>query len=192
MRALAGLGNPGERYSRHRHNVGWMLLDVLARRHPVIETVSLQWVSLTRIRMKGQRAEGGPAELWLMRSRTYMNESGLGVSEGSDHLGLVPEELLIAFDDIDLPLGKLRLRVAGGAGGQRGMQSVIDALGSERIPRLRLGICGDHPSSDTADYVLHDFGEDERKVAAEMIDAAADAVETVVRAGIVKAMNLYN
>ena len=192
MRALAGLGNPGERYSQHRHNAGWMLLDLLESRHPGIETDQMEWVDLSRIRMKGRREDGSPAELWLMRSKTYMNESGLAVSQGCDRLGLEPGEVLVAFDDVDLPLGKLRLREAGGSSGQNGMESVIESLGTQQIPRLRLGIRGETLRGETADYVLSRFDKEERDTAAEMIEEAADAVEMVLRSGLIAATNKYN
>jgi PTH1 family peptidyl-tRNA hydrolase len=142
--------------------------------------------------MKGKREDGGPAELWLIRSRTYMNDSGRGLSQARVALDLDPHEILVAFDDIDLPLGKIRLRESGGSGGQNGMKSVIDALGTQKVPRLRLGIRGDRVTVDTADYVLNRFDKDEREVAAEMIEDAADAVEMVFRAGLIAAMNRYN
>ena len=192
MRAVAGLGNPGDKYAEHRHNAGWMLLAALERRHPVVETKDLDRASLCRIRMKGRREDGGPAELWLIRSRTYMNESGRGVSQARVSLGLEPQEILVAFDDIDLPLGRIRLRESGGSGGQNGMRSIIDALGTQKIPRLRLGIRGERANADTADYVLDRFDKDERDVAAEMIEEAADAVEMVLRSGLIAAMNRYN
>ncbi len=192
MRALAGLGNQGDEYAEHRHNAGWMLLDALERRHPVIDTKDLDQVKLTRIRMKGRREDGGPAELWLMRSMMYMNESGVGVSRGCRELGVSREQVLVAFDDIDLPLGKVRLRESGGSSGQNGMKSVIDAFGTQKIPRLRLGICGDNASAGTADYVLSRFDKHERDTAAEMIEEAADAVEMVLRFGLTAAMNRFN
>ena len=192
MRALAGLGNPGDEYAEHRHNAGWMLLAALERRYPVVETRKLNNAKLSRIRMKGRREDGGPAELWLIRSRTYMNDSGRGVSQASDELRLAPHQVLVTFDDIDLPLGKIRLRESGGSGGQNGMKSVIDALGTQKIPRLRLGICGDRAPADTADYVLRRFDRDEKDTAAEMVEDAADAVEMVLRAGLIAAMNRFN
>ena len=192
MRALAGLGNPGDEYAEHRHNAGWMLLAALERRYPVVETRKLNNAKLSRIRMKGRREDGGPAELWLIRSRTYMNDSGRGVSQACDQLRLSPHQVLLAFDDIDLPLGKIRLRESGGSGGQNGMKSVIDALGTQKIPRLRLGICGEHAPADTADYVLRRFDRDEKDTAAEMFEDAADAVEMVLRAGLIAAMNRFN
>jgi len=192
VRVLAGLGNPGDEYAEHRHNAGWMLLRVLERRHRVVDTKELSQASLSRIRMKGRREDGGPAEIWLVRSRTYMNDSGRGVSQAVKDLRVEPHEVLVAFDDIDLPLGKVRLRKSGGSGGQNGMKSVIEALGTQEIPRLRLGIRGERAAGDTADYVLSRFDKDERDTAAEMLEDAADAVETVLRAGLVAAMNRYN
>jgi PTH1 family peptidyl-tRNA hydrolase len=192
VRALAGLGNPGDEYAEHRHNAGWMLVAALERRYPVVDTKELSNARLSRIRMKGRREDGGPAELWLIRSRTYMNESGRGVSQACNELRLEPPDILVAFDDIDLPLGTIRLRESGGSGGQNGMKSVIDALGTQKIPRLRLGICGARATVDTADYVLRRFDKDEKDTAAEMVEEAADAVEMTLRAGLIAAMNRFN
>lgn len=192
MRALAGLGNPGDEHAQQRHNAGWMLLAALERRHPVVDSKELSSARLSRIRMKGRREDGGPAELWLIRSRTFMNDSGRGVSQATRELRLEPHDVVVAFDDIDLPLGKVRLRESGGAGGQKGMRSVIEALGTQKIPRLRLGICGARATVDTADYVLSRFDKDERDTVAEMVEEAADAVEMVLRAGFATAMNRYN
>ena len=178
--------------AEHRHNAGWMLLEALRRRHRTVETRELDWADLARIRLKGRNADGGPAELWILSSRTYMNESGLGVSCGCDELGIETHEVLVAFDDIDLPLGTIRLRAVGGSSGQNGMRSVIDALGTQQIPRLRLGIRGERAPADTADYVLRRFDKDERDRAAEMIEDAADAVEMVLRFGLIAAMNRFN
>jgi len=192
VRALAGLGNPGDEYAEHRHNAGWMLLAALERRYPVVDTKELSNARLSRVRMKGRREDGGPAELWLIRSKTYMNDSGRGVAQACRELGAGPEELVVAFDDVDLPLGKIRLRESGGSGGQNGMKSVIESLGTQKIPRLRMGICGERAPVDTADYVLSRFDKDERDAAAEMIEDAADAVEMVLRQGLIAAMNRYN
>jgi PTH1 family peptidyl-tRNA hydrolase len=169
-----------------------MLLAALERRHRVVESRELSKARLSRIRMKGRREDGGPAELWLIRSRTYMNDSGQGVAAARRELGISPEAILVAFDDIDLPLGKIRLRESGGSGGQNGMKSVIEALGTQMIPRLRLGICGERATVDTAGYVLSRFDKDEKDASAEMIEEAADAVEMVLRSGLIAAMNRYN
>lgn len=166
-----------------------MLLDVLIRRGRVVQRRELDWVDLARLEL---RDRGATRELWLMRPRTWMNRSGAGVSEGCDALGLGAEEILVAYDDIDLPLGKIRLRPAGGDGGHRGLRSVIQSLGTQGIPRLRLGVRGQGGREDTADYVLAPFEKDERDPAAEMIETAADAVETVLRDGLARAMNEFN
>jgi len=148
LRALAGLGNPGDRYREHRHNAGWMLQDVLGRRGRTVERRELEWVELARIELGGR---GGRQRLWLLRPLTYMNRSGTGVSQGCDALGLGPGEILVAYDDVDLPLGKVRLRPAGGDGGHRGLRSVVRSLGTQKIPRLRMGVRGEPAPGDTAD-----------------------------------------
>ena len=192
MRAFAGLGNQGDAYAGHRHNVGWMLLDVLERRHATVDKKDLDLVRLTHIRLQGRGKNGEFAELWLMRSKTYMNENGLGVAKGCKELDLRPEQILVAFDDVDLPLGKLRLRGSGGSSGQKGMRSIINALGTQKIPRLRLGISGEKASTDTVTYVLSSFEKNEKDTAAEMVEEAADAVEMVLRSGLIAAMNRFN
>lgn len=185
MLAVAGLGNPGDSYRDTRHNAGWMLLDRLRGRGRVVEERRRDWSELARLELRGR-------EVWLIRPETYMNRSGLGVSDGCDALELGPGEILVAYDDADLPLGRIRLRPSGGSGGHKGMQSVIDALGSDRIPRLRLGIRGEDAPEELTDYVLGPFAEEERETADEMVERAADAVVMVLRAGLAAAMNEFN
>ena len=195
MRALVGLGNPGSKYSEHRHNAGWMLLDALLQRSRVLEKRNLEWVELRRIELRERgrkKASRGGEELWLMRPMTYMNRSGLGVSEGCSALGVPPEELVVAYDDIDLPLGALRIRPAGGDGGHRGLRSIIRSLGTQQIPRMRMGIRGIDAPPDTADYVLSRFKKDELDTIAEVIEVAADAVQAIQRSDLTAAMNAYN
>jgi len=194
VRALVGLGNPGDKYSEHRHNAGWMLLDVLLRRSRVLEKRNLDWVELRRIelRERGGKRGGGDEKLWLMRPTTYMNRSGIGVSEGCSALGISPDELVVAYDDIDLPLGALRIRPAGGDGGHRGLRSIIRSLGTQQIPRMRMGIRGIDAPPDTADYVLSRFKKDELDTIAEVIEVAADAVQAIQRSDLTAAMNAYN
>lgn len=175
-----------------------MLLDELLARARVLERRSLDWVDLTRVVLTsggartGHHLAGGSEEIWLMRPSTYMNSSGLGVSAGCDELQLGPSELLLAYDEIDLPLGRVRLRRSGGDGGHRGMRSVIEALETQQIPRLRLGVGGEKTPEDTADYVLTPFASEELPVVAEMIENAADAVRMILRAGLTATMNAYN
>jgi PTH1 family peptidyl-tRNA hydrolase len=172
-----------------------MLLDALLRRSRVVERRDLEWVELRRIELhvrSGKRKGKGGEELWLMRPTTYMNRSGIGVSQGCSALTIGPDELVVAYDDIDLPLGALRIRPAGGDGGHKGLRSVIRALGTQQIPRLRMGIRGIDAPLDTADYVLSRFKKDELETIAEVIEVAADAVQTIQRSGLTAAMNAYN
>lgn len=188
MEAIAGLGNPGDGYARTRHNAGWMLLDELSRRGKLLESRGKEHAEMARLKL-------GPDTVWLVRPTTYMNHSGRGVEQACRSLQLGPSELLVAYDDIDLPLGRLRLRRSGGSGGHRGLESVISALGTSRIPRLRMGVRGEESfeeGADTADYVLSEFTSDEREAAEDMIGRAADAVRMILRRGLGAAMNTYN
>jgi PTH1 family peptidyl-tRNA hydrolase len=184
---VLGLGNPGERYRSTRHNLGFRVVDQLARRHGTS-------FDLTR-ELKAWTAEigGAPGPLVLAKPRTYMNRSGrAGVALCASY-DAGPEELFVVYDDADLELGRLRLRSAGGAGGHNGMQSMIDALRSEAIPRLRLGVRGVNREADElADYVLADFENDERPVADALVDLGTEAVEAVLTQGFEPAMNSYN
>lgn len=185
MQAVAGLGNPGESYAHTRHNAGAMLLEELLRRGKVLESRDKEYVHLSRLKL-------GPDSTWLIRPTTYMNSSGLGVAQACQSLQLQPADVLVAYDDIDLPLGQMRLRRDGGAGGHRGMESLIAELGTDRFPRLRLGIRGEGRGPDTADYVLTAFDADELFELKSMIDRGADAVRMILRRGLGPAMNTYN
>ena len=185
MRALAGLGNPGADYAATRHNAGWLLIDRLRDRGRSLERREKEFVELERLKL-------GPDALWLMRSKTYMNDSGRGLLQGCRSLQIEPSDVLVAYDDVDLPLGQLRLRRSGGAGGHRGLESVIAELGSHRIPRLRLGVRGSRPWRATADYVLAGFENDEQDTLNEMLQRATAAVRMILRRGYGAAMNTYN
>ena len=185
MQAFAGLGNPGAAYCSTRHNAGYMLLDVLAAKGSTLERRTLDGVELLRVRLSW-----GP--LWLVRPVTYMNRSGYGISRGCDALKLSPTQLVVAYDDVDLPLGRLRLRRAGGPGGHRGLRSVLDAFGCRQVPRLRLGVRGLTVPADTADYVLAEFTIAEKPLVRCMIDRAVEAVELIARDGLATAMNSFN
>lgn len=185
MQALAGLGNPGDEYARTRHNAGYLLLDRLIAAGRVLERRDKEWVALERLQL-------GPDALWLLRPATYMNLSGLGVAEGCRSLQVEPGRLLVAYDDVDLPLGTIRIRRGGGSGGHRGMESIIEQLGSKQFPRLRLGVKGDRPWRDTAGYVLAEFEADERERLEDMLERALGAVRMILRRGLGTAMNHYN
>ncbi len=185
MQALAGLGNPGSEYLHSRHNAGWMLLDRLRDAGKVVEARRKESVQLERLKL-------GSTAFWLMRPLLFMNNSGVGVSDACRALRIEPGEVLVAYDEIDLPLGSLRMRPSGGDAGHRGLQSVLDELGTQQVPRLRLGVRGAGRGRDTAGYVLEAFDESERAAVDEMLDRAVAAVRTILRRGLSVAMNTYN
>ncbi|NKB87348.1 MAG: aminoacyl-tRNA hydrolase [Acidobacteria bacterium] len=185
MRAITGLGNPGNEYADTRHNAGWMLLDLLRQRGRILERREKELVELEKLKL-------GPDAVWLMRPKTYMNGSGEGVLQACRSLQIEARDVLVAYDDIDLPLGQIRLRRAGGAGGHRGLESVIAELGTPQIPRLRIGVRGETRGRDTAGYVLAPFEAGEREAIEVAVARSADAVRMMLRRGIGAAMNTYN
>jgi PTH1 family peptidyl-tRNA hydrolase len=183
-RLIVGLGNPGRRYAGNRHNVGFQCLDRLAE----------DWgLSFSNRKHKALLAQGEIAGLktTLAKPQTFMNLSGEAVERLARFYELPPEGLLVIYDDLDLPLGKIRLRPEGGSGGHRGMNSIIEHLGTGGFPRLRVGI-GRPAHGDPEDYVLSDFAPDERITIEETYERAISAVELWLAEGIVAAMNRYN
>jgi len=162
---------------------------LLARRwarRPGLETPSGNAAVSARVRIRGHDAV-------LSRSTTYMNHSGRAAVALRDHHGVDAAELLVVYDDADLEIGRIRIRERGGAGGHNGMHSLITALDSEEIPRVRLGVLGrDRDSSDLAEYVLREFHPEETEAAHALVEMGADAVETVVSQGVAIAMNRFN
>ena len=182
---LIGLGNPGREYRDNRHNIGFMLIDRLAVRLDA-RGMKLQSKAI----VIGALYEG--RKLILAKPQTYMNLSG-GAVQGLLHFYKIPpESLIVAHDDLDLPLGTIRIRPGGGAGGQRGMASTIERLGTQDFPRLRLGIGRPPGRMDAAAYVLQNFSRDDLLIVSETLDRAADAVLTFVTDGLNKAMNKFN
>lgn len=185
MYLLVGLGNPGARYARNRHNIGFRCLQRLAGRH------GLEFAR----RQKNARVAQGTVlgqPVLLALPQTYMNESGRSVGPLVQFYKVPLDHLLVVYDDLDLPLGVLRLRPDGGSGGHRGMQSVIQHLGTNAFPRLRLGIGRPPGGKDPADYVLEDFRPEEEPIVDEMLDRAVAAIECWLTEGLEKAMSLYN
>jgi len=182
---LIGLGNPGREYRDNRHNIGFMLIDRLAVRLNA-RGMKLQSKAIVIGALYEER------KLILAKPQTYMNLSG-GAVQGLLHFYKIPpESLIVAHDDLDLPLGTIRIRPGGGAGGQRGMASTIERLGTQDFPRLRLGIGRPPGRMDAAAYVLQNFSRDDLLIVSETLDRAADAVLTFVTDGLNKAMNKYN
>ncbi len=177
-----GLGNPGRRYRGTRHNVGFRVVDLLARR----------WGVSFRAEGKAEVAEAQVAgqRVVLAKPLTYMNLSGEAVSELVRRLGIPPGRVLVVYDDMDLPVGTIRVRARGSAGGHRGMASVLEAVGTPEVARVRVGI--GRPGGDAVDHVLSRFSPEEEPVVAEAVERAADAVETALQEGIERAMDRFN
>lgn len=185
MKLIVGLGNPGERYAVSRHNVGFMCVDAVA--------------ALAGIRLSDRRAaaiigrgniEG--EEVVLAKPRTFMNNSGEALAYLTTRFPVSLSDLLIIYDDMDLPPGAIRIRASGSSAGQRGMESIIAALGSRDIPRLRIGI--GHPPEDVDEirHVLGGFTPEEQPLIKEALSTARDAVMDVLKDGLERAMNRYN
>lgn len=184
-RLIVGLGNPGIEYRDTRHNVGFMVVDELARLSGVSFTEEKRW-------------HGWVAKIpgaILLKPSTYMNDSGRCVQAVSQFYKTAVQETLVAYDDVDLPLGRLRMRLSGSAAGHNGLKSLIRSLGSDAFPRLKLGIAaasGRPAGERLVGHVLGKFREDERTELSIMIQRAADAVRLSCQSGLETAMNLFN
>ncbi len=182
---LIGLGNPGREYRDNRHNVGFMFIDHL----------------IIRLNARGMKMQSKAIvttatyedhKLILAKPQTYMNLSGQS-AQGLLHFYKLPiENMLVAHDDLDIPFGTIRIRPGGGPGGQRGMASTIEQLGTKDFPRLRIGIGRPPGRMDPADYVLQNFSREEMKILSDIVERAADAALTFVTDGLNKAMNKFN
>lgn len=184
---IVGLGNPGAKYDQTRHNIGFEAIDTLAKR----------WqISLAEQRkFQGILGEGMGAgrKVRLLKPTTFMNLSGQSIRAVTDWYKLPPEAVLVIYDEMDLPLGKLRLRQSGSAGGHNGMKSTIAHLGSQNFPRLRIGIgAPKFKNGEVVSHVLGRFGASETQVVAEVLRLVVEAVEMSLTQGIPKAMSLYN
>jgi PTH1 family peptidyl-tRNA hydrolase len=180
------LGNPGERYMMTRHNLGWWVGDLLAEQGRGRFRRGDGSYGSAQIALEGR-------DILLVKPLTYMNNSGEAVFEFRDQLSFRPEEqLVVVADDIALPLGQIRIRNAGSSGGHNGLQSIIDALGSQQFPRVRCGV-GPLPAGlDPAEFVLDPFPASELPLAQEMAVRAAEAVRMILRQGVSAAANVYN
>ncbi len=183
-RLVVGLGNPGRDYARSRHNAGFLVLDALARKHGL--RFAHRWA---QAHVAVGPVAGVPVA--LAKPQTYMNLSGESVRSLLRKLGLSTEALLVVTDDIDMPLGRIRLRERGSSGGHRGVQSIVERLGTDELARLKVGVGRPDPR-EAADYVLAEFAHSEREVVAEVVGRAVEALETALSSGISAAMNRYN
>jgi PTH1 family peptidyl-tRNA hydrolase len=184
IKLIVGLGNPGQRYAHSRHNVGFMVVERFAHAHDM---------RFSRKRFNAEIAEGeiDGTRVMLAKPQTYMNLSGEAVGKLYKFYKIEPHDLIVVYDDLDLPLGKTRMRAKGSAGGHHGMESIIARIGTSDFPRLRVGIGRPNPDADI-DHVLGEFEGDERKLMDETFANASDAIDVWLADGIDAAMNKYN
>lgn len=183
MRVIVGLGNPGPRFARSRHNVGFWCIDTLARSH------NLTFKRRTRVLLA--QGDIGEQPIVLAKPRTFMNLCGEAVRYLVDRFHLGPGDLVIVYDDMDLPTGSIRLRARGSSGGHNGLNSIIEALGTQSFLRLRIGI--GHPAgADDVGHVLGRFRPEEEEAVREAVERAAEALEVILAEGLDAAMNRFN
>ncbi len=186
MYIIAGLGNPGSKYENTRHNIGWLAIDELARQ---------QGVTIDRMKFHALTAQCVLAgeKVLLMKPTTYMNNSGEAIEEARNFFKIPTENVIVISDDINLDPGKMRIRRKGGAGGHNGLKSIIQCMGTEGFPRIRLGVgAKSHPDMDLADYVLGKFTKEQQKLVDEACKNAAKAAEYIVDGNVNEAMNQFN
>lgn len=186
MFLVAGLGNPGRDYAGTRHNIGFRVLDMLSSRLDTTITKPL-FKSYT-----GRAVLSGKTVI-LAKPQTYMNLSGNSVAALMNWFKIPAPGLVVVFDDIDLPPGKIRIRARGGHGGHRGLESVIQMMGTGNFPRVRIGVGRPaHPGQDVADWVLGRFSDDEEQLVGQAAERAVEAVMAIIRDGVETAMNRFN
>lgn len=184
MWLVVGLGNPGSRYARTRHNVAWRMLDVLAARHAAADVPG-------HATFRARRTRLAEREVSLLQPLTYMNRSGEAVRAWREREGM-ETGLLVVSDDVYLPLGRLRIRAGGSSGGHRGLESIEAAVGSPNYDRLRIGVGAAEDTAALREHVLEEFAPEEEPVLEGAIRRAADAVECWVAEGALAAMNRFN
>ena len=180
------LGNPGKQYENTRHNIGFMTADEIERRSGV-KINKLRYRALTgEVKIAGQR-------VLVLKPQTYMNLSGEAVKLAGAFYKIPPENVIVISDDVSLPLGKLRIRASGSAGGHNGLKNIIAHLGTDAFPRIKVGVgAPEHPEHEMVDWVIGNFTPQEKKVVAEAVGRAADAVECLIEKGVSEAQNKFN
>jgi PTH1 family peptidyl-tRNA hydrolase len=186
MKLIVGLGNPGKEYENTRHNTGFKCLDLVSSKLGVSVNRKAFSALIGKTTYKGE-------QIILMKPQTYMNLSGDAVQPAAAFYKVPPERVLVVSDDVSLPLGKLRIRASGSAGGHNGLKSIISRLGTEAFPRVKVGV-GAPPNQDydLADWVLSGFHGQDAKVIAEATERAADALESILSEGVDRAMSKFN
>ncbi len=184
MKLLVGLGNPGEKYAGTRHNIGFLVAERVAERHSI---------ALKKKGYQGLYGVGraGGEETTILLPQTFMNRSGGSVNAAYRSLGVAPGDLIVIYDDLDLPFGRLRVRPDGGHGGHNGMRDIVALLGRKDFTRLKVGI-GRPERGDVTSHVLGPFVKQEKKLLPQLLDLAADAAECILAEGATEAMNRFN
>lgn len=184
MKIIVGLGNPGKEYRNTRHNIGYMVLEEIARRYPIEKQESKFDAVIGQIRINGEK-------ILLVKPLTYMNLSGQSVQPLIHWHKLDIQDMMVIYDDMDLPLGTIRMRASGGSGGHKGIKSIIDRMATSEFARTRIGI-GRPADREAAEWVLGRFSPAEKEQIEQTVKRAADAVERWINSGIIEAMNAYN
>jgi PTH1 family peptidyl-tRNA hydrolase len=192
VKLVVGLGNPGRRYASNRHNIGFRIVERFARRHGIDLSIGKFSGRFGRGCVAGR--EGESIDVGALIPETFMNRSGEVVALALRYLPVddPSEDVIVVYDDVDLPFGRLRIRPSGSSAGHRGLEGVIRCLGSGGFPRLRFGVDRPADAMETAEYVLQDFSAREEHELETHIDAAVDALDTMLIEGVVPAMNRYN
>ncbi len=185
---IVGLGNPGPEYEETKHNVGFWLVDSFTKRLGISLS---EKKGEARVGRGGLATPSGEIDFVLVKPQTFMNRSGRSVQSLLQFFDVSPSEMIVAYDDLDLPCGRIRIRAKGGAGGHRGVASIIDAIGTDEFIRLRIGI-GRDPNQDPADYVLTPFRSEELKQVEESIEKGIEALPFLLEGRITEAMNRYH
>ncbi len=178
---IIGLGNPGDNYRLTRHNLGFMVLDSLAQR----------W-QLAFVPGRGSYFLAERKGIYLLKPTTFVNQSGKAVAEFCSRFAIPSHDLLVVLDDVALPFGTIRIRKSGSSGGHNGLGSIIYAMGSEDIPRMRLGVSPEEQPEDLVSFVLSNFTPEEEKALPHFINTACDAIDTIIARGYGQAMSLFN
>lgn len=183
---IVGLGNPGKQYENTRHNCGFRALDILGQMLSCkIDKAKFQGL-YGQVQLNGTK-------IYLLKPTTYMNLSGKSVLQLSAYFSIPPQRIIVIYDDISLPLGKLRIRGDGSAGGHNGIKSIISEIGSQEFPRVKVGVGGKaHPDQDLADWVLSSFTKDEEKLLQTALERSANAALSIIKQGVSSAANSYN
>ena len=188
MKLIVGLGNPGREYGQHRHNIGFRCVNYFARKHGLEFNKRQSRSQIARGRVAGEGVV-------LAKPQTFMNLSGRAVAPLIQQLMIPLNDMVVIYDDLDLPLSRIRIREKGSAGGHRGIQSIIDSLGSQDFPRIRVGL-GRPPEvrseDEVAAYVLNEFTSNEQPLVTEAVTRVAEALEVLLSRGIAEAMNQFN